>query len=391
VPQVLASKLILQYIVMDVVMIIILASVMIRLKIGMELINLRIVCAKVCFCLIAYAISDIGYAIMKMDPFYIGSPNILLYLFSIIYFAAAGLGCYYVFLTMETLLGSNLSKNKRLTSYSALFIAIYIIMNFTTPLTHLMFWIDGNNSYQHGSLYILEYLVPGMYVALASVRAAVAGKKGSRYADRGFYSGLAFIPIIPGIFCLVQYTFGVPAFGIGCSIMIMNVYMSIMSKNVSIDPLTNLNNRRNLITRLDARIENRTENTILYVLMMDIDKFKAINDTYGHPVGDEALIRTADVLQKSVAGKKNTVLARYGGDEFIIAGETETEDEIEDIKAFISREMKESNKTAKAPYKLTISIGTAIWNSEYKNAANLINAADKNLYLAKSRLNLKRN
>ena len=85
------------------------------------------------------------------------------------------------------------------------------------------------------------------------------------------------------------------------------------------------------------------------------------------------------------------MLARYGGDEFIIAGETETEDEIEDIKAFISREMKESNKTAKAPYKLTISIGTAIWNSEYKNAANLINAADKNLYLAKSRLNLKGN
>ena len=220
----------------------------------MELINLRIVCGKVCVCLMVYAISDIGYAIIEWGRTYNNNPTTPLYFFSIIYFGAAGLACYYVFLTMEILLGSNLSKSNKLTRYSALLIAIYIALNLTTPWTHLMFWFDSSNSYQHGLLYVFEYLVPGMYVVLASIRMAVAGKKENRYADKGFYSALAFIPIIPGVFCLVQYVFSVPAFGIGCSIMIMNVYMSIMSKNVSIDPLTNLNNRRNLINRLDNRI-----------------------------------------------------------------------------------------------------------------------------------------
>lgn len=80
------------------------------------------------------------------------------------------------------------------------------------------------------------------------------------------------------------------------------------------DPLTGLNNRRNF--RKLAQ-ESMNTNCINYVIgMMDIDKFKNVNDTYGHDVGDIALRQVAEVIDSLVA--ENGIVGRYGGEEFII-------------------------------------------------------------------------
>ncbi len=83
------------------------------------------------------------------------------------------------------------------------------------------------------------------------------------------------------------------------------------------DPLTNLFHHRYLKTRLEEEISrSRFTNQPLVVLMMDIDNFKLVNDTYGHPAGDDALRMLTAVLQATCRG--SDIIGRYGGDEFMI-------------------------------------------------------------------------
>ncbi len=83
------------------------------------------------------------------------------------------------------------------------------------------------------------------------------------------------------------------------------------------DELTGVNNRRNLMDLCSQEIARSKRNaTPLSVMMIDLDFFKKINDTYGHPCGDETLRRTAAVFQRNL--REGDILGRYGGEEFII-------------------------------------------------------------------------
>lgn len=81
------------------------------------------------------------------------------------------------------------------------------------------------------------------------------------------------------------------------------------------DALTNLYNRRNLTDRVNADIEKIEEGESLFLLVIDLDHFKKINDTYGHQVGDEVIVKFAEALRNSV--REGDVLSRIGGEEFI--------------------------------------------------------------------------
>ena len=83
------------------------------------------------------------------------------------------------------------------------------------------------------------------------------------------------------------------------------------------DPLTGLANRRYCIEHLEREIIRlKGKQALLSLLFIDIDKFKSINDTYGHRIGDQALCKVANQLQSLC--RQGDFLARYGGDEFIL-------------------------------------------------------------------------
>lgn len=96
-------------------------------------------------------------------------------------------------------------------------------------------------------------------------------------------------------------------------------------KLATVDELTGLDNRRNFNAEIERLFkENKLENKRdlakkgLTVVMFDIDKFKSINDTYGHDIGDQALKAAAEYLNTSVGVRRGDKLARYGGEEFIM-------------------------------------------------------------------------
>ena len=152
------------------------------------------------------------------------------------------------------------------------------------------------------------------------------------------------------------------------------------------DSLTGLYNR----TFLDAFIRESFEtacskNAPLSVAFADLDKFKAVNDTYGHGAGDQILVTTANILKASVRG--TDVVARYGGEEFILVFPDTDYLLVKMICERIVKSLRETRHDIGETQGLavTISVGMATHNDGhvFPSAIELINAADKALYSAK--------
>lgn len=150
------------------------------------------------------------------------------------------------------------------------------------------------------------------------------------------------------------------------------------------DYLTNLYNRRYFyeIAQNIIKIAKR-ENKPLSVIMIDIDNFKFINDTYGHTTGDEVIKLMASILKKQT--RDSDISSRYGGEEFVILlpstdieGATRT---AETLRAVVESENVKIN--ADKYIKFTISLGVSSLNDEDKLISEILDRADQSLYYAK--------
>jgi two-component system cell cycle response regulator len=151
------------------------------------------------------------------------------------------------------------------------------------------------------------------------------------------------------------------------------------------DPLTMVLNRRALVSRLTAEVDRaRRYESVVTILMIDLDHFKGVNDTYGHPAGDQVLRDVAQLLQHEV--RSVDIVARYGGEEFIVVlPETSTEGAVafaERIRERIESRMFESTGHSLL---LTTSIGVATFPSpRVSSMEDLVARADEALYRAKA-------
>ncbi|WP_395376455.1 putative bifunctional diguanylate cyclase/phosphodiesterase [Marinicella sp. W31] len=150
------------------------------------------------------------------------------------------------------------------------------------------------------------------------------------------------------------------------------------------DALTGLANRRSITNKIEACIERCRENKDFFaVLFLDLDRFKVINDSLGHDVGDMVLQSIAEKLRKNVQGFG--VASRYAGDEFLIL--LNRIESIEVIKNIANRILKEVADPISlqdgSEIQLTISIGAAIYPDHGQSTFDLIKKADVALYDSK--------
>lgn len=146
------------------------------------------------------------------------------------------------------------------------------------------------------------------------------------------------------------------------------------------DPLTQLPNRRLLMERLEAALFEQGGRSNVSLLFLDLDGFKAINDTYGHEAGDTVLMHTARRLQDAV--REGDTVARLGGDEFVILCEDTTPDEADQVAARIARLLATEVIIGDYPISVRTSIGLVQANPSY-SAAELLREADAAMYRAK--------
>jgi diguanylate cyclase (GGDEF)-like protein len=149
------------------------------------------------------------------------------------------------------------------------------------------------------------------------------------------------------------------------------------------DGLTNLYNRRafnDLLVQAVAR-EDR-QNGRLSLILLDLDHFKKLNDTYGHPAGDEALRATARVLTQHL--RKGDQAARYGGEEFVvILPGTDEEGALRLAERVRSALEKHRLVFEGARIAISASFGAALWPGDGKEPEALLSAADRALYASK--------
>ncbi len=151
------------------------------------------------------------------------------------------------------------------------------------------------------------------------------------------------------------------------------------------DPLTNLPNRTLLMERLELAIKRakRVKNYNFALLFLDLDRFKIINDSLGHLVGDQLLIHIADKLKSYL--RETDLVARLGGDEFVIL--LEDIDDIEQASLIAERILKDCRLPFMVgDYEMSIntSIGLVLASQNYEKASDLLRDADIAMYKAKA-------
>jgi len=161
-------------------------------------------------------------------------------------------------------------------------------------------------------------------------------------------------------------------------------HLEMLTKRAETDGLTGLANRKSFLRRLEEELERLDGRHPLAVVMTDIDHFKRINDTYGHPFGDEVLRRVSAVLGKAV--RRGDFVGRYGGEEFILflpmADPVKAVEGADRLRRMI-RQTKFSHEGKEVV--VTASFGLSCAPGHGNRPEELIKKADEALYLSKQR------
>jgi diguanylate cyclase (GGDEF)-like protein len=150
------------------------------------------------------------------------------------------------------------------------------------------------------------------------------------------------------------------------------------------DALTGISNRRELMLSGEREVQRaRRFNRQLCVMMLDLDHFKSVNDTYGHQIGDEILKHFSTICKSSI--REQDLFARFGGEEFVV---TMPETSIDGAIDLVERI---SNNVRKQPYRhngeeipITVSIGVTLFLQTDRDYARILDRADYALYQAKT-------
>jgi diguanylate cyclase (GGDEF)-like protein len=158
-----------------------------------------------------------------------------------------------------------------------------------------------------------------------------------------------------------------------------------LEKLVNTDPLTEVANRRALLIFGEREFERaRRYGHSFSVLTIDIDRFKQINDTYGHDIGDRVLVCMAQIVTKSL--RKSDCFGRFGGEEFLVFLPQTLEDRAFYVAERIrNRIANASLKVEEEIVKITVSIGIANYYPEDDSLDTVLKRADLALYQAKER------
>jgi diguanylate cyclase (GGDEF)-like protein len=156
-----------------------------------------------------------------------------------------------------------------------------------------------------------------------------------------------------------------------------------LEEQATTDGLTGLVNHRTFQERMSAMLGRADRHKFKVALILtDIDHFKKINDSYGHPTGDQVLRRVAAILKASA--RKIDIVARYGGEEFAIVLEGTDRAGARQLAERIRQEVsQQSFESPKGPFSATLSLGVAVYPEDARTKQDAIARADQALYAAK--------
>lgn len=280
--------------------------------------------------------------------------------------------CWSIFLTAHL---NGYVKKRRVSILAGVFgtYSIVMLINLFVPF---IFSVDENGVYNRVSVgYIVNVLIAvTVFVIEPIINFIRIKRKGGLL--KFFPIWLFYIPITVGILCQVLF-YGISTIYVGLCLGICGILMASQNDVIFRDKLTGLYNRY-FLDRLKEKMMRKRGDATFTAMMLDLNGFKKINDVYGHSVGDEALVYTANLLREAI-GSLGTVI-RYAGDEFVVILNT-SEDEL------ISQKIEKIQKTFQAfndkklvPYELSISMGYSKTNLKENTIDEIMNEIDEKMY-----------
>lgn len=248
------------------------------------------------------------------------------------------------------------------------------IFNFFVPVSY---YITPENVYERRPVSYVYYVFIAYYIISAI---AMTHRYEREYGTRSFFSiELFLVPILIGT--TLQFVFyGLSLAWLSSAVGLVGLYMMQQNETAYLDPLTELYNRQymNNIVAYWKRKGYRFSG-----IMVDMDRFKRINDTYGHSEGDDALVNVAGLL-KSVFGKGSFVF-RFAGDEFIILIRTDDESMLKRKEAELEKAVRIYNRDSNKPYAIGLSYGHGSYDNTDGDIDKLMKKMDENMYEMKKR------
>lgn len=283
-----------------------------------------------------------------------------------IYYAFHILPTICFILYADLLLHKNPVRLKRWLLPLSLLTAVIALGAFASPFTGWFFQVDAQNVYSRGSHFMFFSIIQLLLLGATVIPLIGATKK----VPTRIYWTLVFFPVIAFVGGLLQALFyGLVLIWPVTTIFLVAAALNIQKNQIGIDYLTGIFNRLWFDEMLERNIRSSNQQNSFGCIMMDLDRFKQINDNLGHDVGDQALQEMANLL-RHVAGTKD-VVARYGGDEFAILLLETGNNQLQDMALRIEGEIAMSNQSPKKQYTLSVSMGLAMYDpdvfSDYKS------------------------
>lgn len=305
------------------------------------------------------------------------SQIILIISHSLYFFSESLIGYFYTNYILKRI---NLQEKReyKLILYIPLILSIFfLIINLTKKI---LFTISIDNLYSPSKYIYLYNLINAVYVLIiiTNLISYYFYNKNSKNEIKS----LILFTLLPVVSASIQnYNYGIILGQVGFTLSELLIYFNNQKKEANYDELTGVYNRRAFNKRANKIYYS---NKSMFLMLMDADDFKIINDKYGHLEGDKALIQIAYILNSAINNThKNYSLARYGGDEFVIVGNIQNKDEVTQLITKIEEEEKKYNKETNNKYNIKLSIGYALQNDNHTMVEDLIKEADALMYAKK--------
>ena len=256
-----------------------------------------------------------------------------------------------------------------------------ILFNLFRP--GFLFAVSEENIYHRGQWAIIGYVTLMFYFVYTTHLVYYSKRQGF---NLNFFPVLYFIgPCLAGV--LIQlFFYGITTSWASVAVALCFVQMQSYAENLYTDELSGLYNRRYLNSLLTKQA--RTNRRSLYGIMMDINDFKHINDSFGHSTGDQAICKMGDILFHSIP--EGGIAIRYAGDEFIVLLPGGNEATALATAKEIDRHLSRFNHSGEAPFTLTVSMGWAGFDPQSGKEA-FLTAMDEKMYEKKRKYHQRQN
>lgn len=242
--------------------------------------------------------------------------------------------------------------------------------------TGIVFSISQDNVYSRGPLNFVFYIVVALYYA-QSIDISVRAKREGQTINF-FPVGVFLVPCLVGT-VLQLLCYGMAFCWLAVAMALVFVYIQLQNSDTFVDEMSGLFNRKYLNYYLHQA--KKTGNKNLHGIMVDVNDFKLINDTYGHAAGDRAIQETGTILSSALP--EGGIAMRMGGDEFVVLLSKSSDAQAAQTRQDILENVEHFNKVTDAPFRLSLSTGVARFNGA--NVEEFLSELDRSMYMEKKR------